>query len=139
MLAFTNQQAAHAHGSLSGLTTIHFARWVLLDGGRSILFESNYDGSWENYINDFVEFASRGMDAIWAGAVDFPRGGSRDIEAFKAIIRRYQFPAQVFYSAYPYSTVRNNLYNLRLAEALRQPAPNQTVREFTQGLYRRGA
>ncbi len=32
-------------GNLAGVKTIHFARWVFLDGRRRVFFASNYDGS----------------------------------------------------------------------------------------------
>ena len=128
-------QARRARGSLSGLTTIHFARWVVLDGGERLLFESNYDGSWENYIDDFVDFASVGMNVIWGTAVDFPRGGARDIEAFKQIIRHYQIPTQVFYSADPSATVTNILNDLRLARAVASGRPDEGVRRLVTGSY----
>ena len=72
-----------------------------------MLFESVYDGSWESYIDDFVDHAASGMDAIWANCIGYPKGGSRDIEYFKQLIRNHQHPAQVFYSAYPNQTVKN--------------------------------
>ena len=37
--------------------TVHFARWAVLPGGDdagSLLFTSNFDGPWENYIEDFA-------------------------------------------------------------------------------------
>lgn len=98
---------ATPEGRLSGLSTIHFARWVLLDGGDNLLFESNYDGSWESYIDDFGDHAATGMNAVWGNSVGFPKGGSLDIEAFKQGIRHNQHPAQVWYSAYPNLTVSN--------------------------------
>jgi len=94
-------------GQLSGLSTIHFARWVLVNGGRHLLFESNYDGSWENYIDDFGDHASTGMNAVWGCCTGFPAGGSLDIESFKQVIRAHQYPTHVFYSAYPDLTVEN--------------------------------
>ena len=124
-----------AKGSLSGVTTIHFARWVLIDDGEYLLFESNYDGSWENYIDDFVDFASTGMNVVWGTAVDFPRGGCRDIEAFKHVIRQYQLPTQVFYSAYPRSTVANNINDLGLARAIETGVPSERVRRFLTGAF----
>src|SRR5262249_22290212 len=125
-----SMQARRSRGSLSGVATIHFARWVIIDDGAHLLFESNYDGSWESYIDDFVDFASTGMNVIWGTAVDFPSVGCRDIEAFKQIIRRYQRVTQVFYSAYPGSSVKNNLNDLSLARAVTQRRPNETVRRF---------
>ncbi len=94
-------------GKLSGLTTIHFARWVLIDNGDNLLFESNYDGSWERYIDDFGDNAVGGMNSVWGNCTGFPKGGCLDIEAFKQVIRSHQIQAQFFYSAYPNSTIQN--------------------------------
>src|SRR5690606_17415741 len=96
-------------GSLGGIITIHFARWAILDHGRYLLFESKYDGSWESYIGEFVDKAASGMDLIWTVTPGYPEKGAYDFEAFKSIIRRNQLKTQVFYSAYPDSTVRNIL------------------------------
>jgi len=41
-------------GRLGGIQTIHFARWVALPD-RRLLFFSNYDGSWEAYLGEFVD------------------------------------------------------------------------------------
>ena len=41
-------------GELGGIPTIHFAKWALIDGGARLLFLSNYDGSWETYLDDFL-------------------------------------------------------------------------------------
>ena len=60
-------------GSLSGITSIHFARWVVVDGGKKLLFLSNYDGSWENYLDDFIDQTSEGLTAIWSNTVGFPQ------------------------------------------------------------------
>ena len=34
-------------GSLAGISTIHFVRWLVFDGGRRLTMVSDYDGSWE--------------------------------------------------------------------------------------------
>ena len=96
-------------GSLGGIATIHFARWAIIDNGRYLFFTSNYDGSWASYIGDFVDKGAAGMDLIWTSAPNYPEQGSIDIAAFKDIIRRNQVRTQVFYSAYPNSTVKNIL------------------------------
>jgi len=94
-------------GSLTGLTNIHFAQWVLLDEGRRLLFLTNYDGSWENYLDDFIDEAASGLTAIWSNVRNFPRtwfltgGGARDERPFKAVSRESEIVAPVWYSAYP--------------------------------------
>ncbi len=137
-LARLFQRAPGPKGKLSGLSTIHFARWVLIDGGDNMLFESNYDGSWESYIDDFGDHAAPGMNAVWGPSDGFPRGGSLDIESFKRLIREHQHPAQVFYSAYPEATVANIAQDLavrRAFDAARQSTPG-AVDRFMSGSYR---
>jgi hypothetical protein len=94
-------------GSLIGISTIHFVRWLVIDNGRRLIMVSDYDGSWENYIDEFAEMIVSGLDAIWETAIGFPPDGSRDLPAFKRFLRLHQVPAEVFYSAYPDETVLN--------------------------------
>jgi len=60
-------------GILTGIATIHFARWVLIDDNRRLLFFSNYDFSWESYLGDFIDQASDGLTGIWCNTTFFPR------------------------------------------------------------------
>ena len=59
------QMVAHRYrpGFLEELSTIHFARWLLLPGTNKLLFFSNYGGSWESYLEDFITRASEGLTA----------------------------------------------------------------------------
>jgi hypothetical protein len=94
-------------GSLIGVSTIHFVRWTIIDNGRRLLMISDYDGSWESYIDEFAEMILSGLDAIWTTAEAYPPDGARDVPAFKRFLRRHQIPAEVFFSAYPDITVLN--------------------------------
>jgi hypothetical protein len=110
-------------GRLGEIETIHFARWVVLPD-RRLLFFSNYDGSWEAYLGDFIDKASKGLTMIWTNTLWFPRTrlllfkGARDEGAFKQWTRAYQVPTQVWYSAYPFSSVADVLKNARIRELL---------------------
>ncbi len=139
VLWVVNGAAARARGSLSGITTIHFARWTVIDGGENLLFESNYDGSWESYIDDFVDSASLGMNLIWGNCIGFPKGGSRDVEAFKAYIRVNQIPSQMFYSAYEDLTMKNILTDLAISGLVPTYAVATAKEQFKHGVYIRGA
>jgi hypothetical protein len=77
-LFIVDRVARASYGSLAGVSSIHFARWAILDGGRHLLFETNFDGSWERYLDDFVDNASVGLNAIWANCVNYPTGGAED-------------------------------------------------------------
>ena len=94
-------------GNLGGIPTIHFAKWLLIDGGTRLLFFSNYDGSWESYLGDFIDQAAEGLNVAWSCTREYPKtrllakDGAKDEETFKAWGRDCQMPTQVFYSAYP--------------------------------------
>ncbi len=107
-------------GSLVGISTIHTVRWALLDDDRRLLLASNYDGPWENYIDEFAELILSGLDAIWSSSLGYPTAGAQDVEALKNFLRCHQIPANVFYSAIPQATLLNIVDALTLEP---QPAP----------------
>jgi hypothetical protein len=102
-------------GSLLGISTIHFVRWLVIDNDRRLLMLSDYDGSWESYIDEFAEMILSGLDAIWSSAPIYPPDGARDLPAFKAFLRRHQIPAELFYSGYPATTTLHIAANRALA------------------------
>jgi hypothetical protein len=111
-------------GSLAGLNTIHFARWVPLDGGRRLFFSSNYDGSLESYMDDFIDKAAWGLNAIFSSGDGFPRtcllfcGGITDEQAYKRFLPTRQVQSRVWYSAYPYLSTKNIANNSLIREGL---------------------
>jgi hypothetical protein len=103
-------------GELGGIPTILSARWVMIDGGRRLLFLDNYGGSWESYLNEFIDLAAvKGLNAIWTNtfvcAGDRQHGfpptqllfwrGAQNARPFKAYVRQSQIETLVWYSAYP--------------------------------------
>jgi hypothetical protein len=91
------------------ISTIHYARWVLIDGDTRLLFTSNFDGSWEQYLRDFSTIVPEGLDMIWSNCVDYPAGGSKQFEAFIAWVRKHQVKVDLYYAAYPDASVRDVL------------------------------
>ncbi len=75
VLATVDYAARHLvrPGRLGRIRTIHFARWVLLDGKRRGVFFSNYDGTVESYMDDFINKAGFGLNAIFCAAIGYPR------------------------------------------------------------------
>ncbi len=100
-------------GQLGGIPTIHFARWILMDDDKRLLFFSNYDGSWASYLGDFVDKANYGLTSVWSNTESFPPakflfwGGAQHIEEFKQWSRQHNVLAPVWYSAYPDETLWN--------------------------------
>jgi hypothetical protein len=56
---------------LAGVKSIHFARWVFVEENR-VMFCSTYDGSMENYMSDFVDKVSWGLNFTFGRGVGFP-------------------------------------------------------------------
>ncbi|XHX75917.1 MAG: hypothetical protein RBJ76_15860 [Stenomitos frigidus ULC029] len=119
-------------GQLLDIRTIHFARWVIIDGGKRMLFISNYDGSWENYIGDFVDKGSFGLNAIWNNSVNYPPGGAQDIVSFRKYVRDHQVPSQVFYCAYPQATVKNILRDRQISQTVAADFNRETVEQWLE-------
>jgi deferrochelatase/peroxidase EfeB len=94
-------------GFLSDIGTIHFARWVTVPGTRDLLFLSNYDASWESYLEDFITRAHDGLTGVWSNSIGFPRSqnlfqqGATDGERFKRYARQSMIPTRFWYCAYP--------------------------------------
>jgi hypothetical protein len=126
ILQLTDYAVRHIYnrGSLSGLSSIHFARWVPLDGRRRLFFTSNYDGSLESYMDDFIDKAAWGLNAIFSSGDGFPRtcflfcGGITDEKAYKRFLPTRQVQSQVWYSAYPHLTTKNVANNAAIRAGL---------------------
>lgn len=105
------------NGTLGGISSIHFAHWSIIDEGKNLLFVSNFDGSWESYLDDFIELAHVGLTAVWSNGQGFPRtrflvqeGATHGLQ-FKHWARRSQQVTDVWFSAYPglgVTTIDNN-------------------------------
>ena len=112
-----------ARDNLAGIRSIHFARWVLLDGGRRVVFASNYDGSQESYMSDFIDRVAWGVNLVFSNGAGYPatrwliKGGARDEQHYKAYLRNHQLPS-VWFSAYPTLSARNVDDNSALREGL---------------------
>jgi hypothetical protein len=95
------------HANLAGVKTIHFARWTFIDGGRRVIFASNYDGSQESYMDDFIDKVAWGLNAVFSNGVGYPPtrwllfSGARNERAFKHLLRVRQVVSPVWYTPYP--------------------------------------
>ena len=111
-------------GHLGRVRTIHFARWVFIDNKARIVFASNYDGSHEAYMDDFINKVAWGLNLVFSNGIGWPRTdwlikrGARFEQRFKYFQRRHQIPSQVWYKAYPGLTALDMLRNQRIREGL---------------------
>jgi len=104
-----------ANGDLIKLSFIHFARWVIITrnqfpyvGGSQereqlkydyVLFFSNFNGTWNQYIDAFSSVLAIGLNLFWHWSDKYP--GAVPITPFKNYIQRVQFETDHYYSAYP--------------------------------------
>ena len=128
------------NGNLAGIPTIHFARWVFALKNKGLLFFSNYSGSWESYLGDFVDKAHTGLTGIWSNTVLFPRtrflvlGGATDEERFKVAARAQQMKTDVWYTAYKTLTVKNILNNKEIRKGLSSDLKKEKTLEWLRRL-----
>ena len=93
--------------ALDKLRTVHFARFVFLSKNTSLAVITTYDGSFEDYINEFIDEIGDVFNALLAhmdGAPPLPVQQNR--QAFLDYVRKNDLRAiEPFYSAYPSATV----------------------------------
>jgi hypothetical protein len=123
VLSFSTRQI-YTRGRLARVGTIHFARWVFMDNRRRLLFCSNYDGSLDSYMDDFINKVAYGLNLVFSNGVGYPRtnfllsGGAKEELTFKYFLRRHQVPTQVWYKAYPGLTTADLARNTQIREGL---------------------
>ncbi|HEX2604512.1 MAG TPA: hypothetical protein VHL60_07555 [Oxalicibacterium sp.] len=119
--------------TLKGLMTlslIHYARWVII--GRKqfphldkhqpkedlhyayMLFFSNFNGSWAQYVDSFTFAIPAGLDLFWKWNVRYPK--SVPLTSFHSYIQFNQIQTDHYYNAYPMATA-NDIKSARKLKA----------------------
>jgi len=115
---------------LLGLSIIHFARWIIIkrhqwpdlgQGKQSLqndymLFCSNFNGTWDQYIDAFSDGIPGGLDLLWYSSTRYPH--SIPISAFKDYIRENQIDTDYYYNSVPGAAQRDVKSALRVRRAL---------------------
>ena len=120
-------------GGLLGLSLIHFARWIIVKRNQwpnpdrpgekqpvandYMLFCSNFNGTWDQYIDAFSDGIPDGLDLFWYSSTKYPR--SIPITPFKDYITYNQIDTDYYYNATPGSAQRDIKSALKVYEALR--------------------
>jgi len=132
---------------LRNLSFIHFARWVIIGRHRfprlslmqpaeqlaydHLLFESNFNGTWEQYIDAFSDVIPGGMDHIWMWSQKYPK--SIPVSPFLDYIRANQIETTYYYNAYEDASTNDIKMALRFARAFQSVADaagRQTPNDF---------
>jgi hypothetical protein len=98
---------------LQRLSFIHFARWAVIGriprNGREqprerlryryLLFESDFDGDFDDYIAAFSTVLGSRLRAVWGTSFGFP--GPLPAGRLQEYVRRQELPVRVYYVAFP--------------------------------------
>ena len=117
-------------GGLLGLSIIHFARWIIIrrnqwpDLGQGkqelkndyMLFCSNFNGTWDQYIDAFSDGIPDGLDLLWISSTRYPH--SVPISPFKGYIRVNQIDTDYYYNSVPGAAQRDVKAALRIRRAI---------------------
>ena len=106
---------------LKGLITlslIHYARWVIIGKNQFphvdasqpredlkysyMLFFSNFNGSWDQYVDSFTFSIPKGLNMFWKSNVRYPN--SVALTPFHRYIQYNQIETLHYYNAYPTAT-----------------------------------
>ena len=127
----------YSKGRLARVHTIHFARWVYLDNRTRLFFASNYDGSLESYMDDFINKVAFGLNVVFSNGVGYPHTdwlvlkGAKDEQKFKYFLRRHELPTDVWYNAHAGLTAFDLQRNSRIREGLEEASlSEQQAREW---------
>jgi membrane protein implicated in regulation of membrane protease activity len=119
-------RAIATNGYLGSMRTVHFAHWAFVNNGSRLMFFSNFDHSWESYLDDFIEKAHGGLTLAWGSGVGFPPtrflvlDGASHGRKFKAWARHSMAVSRFWFSAYRDLTVDQIERNARIADGLRK-------------------
>ncbi len=99
--------------------TLHNLRIALLDNHTRMLFATVYDGTWDQYIDDFVANPTMkaALDGLFGNLEGFP---GMDSPEAKDYLVKYQVPVDWFWTAQPESTVKRNLRAERVLAGFEQ-------------------
>ena len=123
-------------GKLMGIPTIHFAKWVMFENNSRVLFFSNFDGSWQQYLGDFIDNSGWGLTGIFSNTKVFPKtnflitGGAYDEEHFLAWSRNSELVTNVWYAAYPDLSIKNVNNNTKIRVQLVKSLSKRQAAKF---------
>lgn len=131
-LFMTSRAIPATLSGLLGLAFIHFARWVIIKRDQwpqlgqppanlsndYMLFCSNFNGTWDQYIDAFADGIPGGLDLFWYASTKYPN--SIPITPFKNYIRANQVDTNYYYNATPGSGQRDIKSALKLAHDLQR-------------------
>ena len=113
------------------LERVHFMRWVMLDGEDKaarlvgdahrieLAYESNYDGTEAEHLDELLEHATAGIDAIYDHCVGYPKPNERTPATRRAWLLANALPTAAMHVAHPGLSARRIRADQELRSRLR--------------------
>jgi hypothetical protein len=115
--------ALAAQNLFAGIPTVHYARWTILHLGQGdeaghLLFSSNYDGAFDDYMAALAATIPAALARIWSHCEGWPDDPAPTPAVITYFITDHVEKAALFYSAYPDVTVREVKRALKMQQAV---------------------
>lgn len=120
------------------LSLIHYARWVIIKPSQFpklaaeqpeedlkytyLLFFSNFNGSWDQYVDSFSSAIPTGLNMFWVLNIKYPK--SVPMLPFHRYITANQIWTDYYYNAYPMASSNDVKSAMKVRESLLQFAGN---------------
>ncbi len=117
---------------LQTLSLIHYARWVIIKPHQFprlssqqpeenvkyayMFFFSNFNGSWNQYVDSFSSAIPDGLNLFWFGSIKYPK--SVPMLSFHRYITSNQIWTDYYYNAYPMAASNDVKSASKLKKAL---------------------
>ena len=135
------------------LSLIHYARWVIimpsqfpnLGKGQPredvkyayMIFFSNFNGSWNQYVDSFSSAIPDGLNLFWFGSIKYPK--SVPMLPFHRYITSNQIWTDYYYNAYPMATSNDVKSAKRVKDSLlpfiaasQNDGPDEFLRKYNR-------
>ena len=148
--------AGNFRSTVTGLLTlslIHYARWVIVKPSQFprlspdqpkeelrytyMLFFSNFNGSWDQYVDSFSSAIPKGLNMFWKWNIKYPQ--SVPMQPFHRYITANQIWTDHYYNAYPMASsndvksakkVRDNL--LQFIGNVKNASPEEFQQQYNR-------
>lgn len=121
------------------IPTVATARWIAMDGGRRLVFISNFTNDAEPYVRDFIDThdGAKRINISFGFGGGYPktewiykRGADEDPNAFIWVVAANQRPTELWFCPYHDMTIDNIVINRKIREGLFATEEEKGAREW---------